>query len=176
MITELELTQTIYNFFNFGNIISTTHLLTNILPFILILFFGLFAIYQKRYILIGISLIATAFGFVLKEIITIFYQRARPYEVLNLGIKANLTENSFFSTHTYLAFIVAFFIFFLTDKKWVRITAIVLATLTAVSRLILAQHYISDIIAGFLIALIIYLISKKIYEKYFEQRYIKEEK
>lgn len=174
MSNELAITQAIYEFFNQSNLaMESTKYLTNGFWLVLAIYFTIFALMQRRYILIGFYAVANIIGFGLKEIITLFFQRARPYEVLDLGIKANLTENSFYSTHTFVAFITCFFIFFLTDKLWIRIIAIVLATLVAFTRLILAQHYISDIIAGFLLALLLYLITKKVYEKYFEERYEK---
>jgi undecaprenyl-diphosphatase len=168
MVSELAITSAIYNLFSGSSeSILTLKLLTNILPGIIIAYFVFFCLWEKRFALLGISLVATAIGFALKELITLFFVRIRPYELLNANVEANLTQNSFYSTHTYVAFIFAFFVFFLTNKNWIRVTAIVLAVLTAFTRLALAQHYISDIIAGFLIALLVYLLTKKVYQKWF---------
>jgi|GEM_PF-2689110 len=171
MVTELAITSSIYNLFaNSNSAIFSLKLLTNILPGMIIAYFVFFCLWEKRFALLGISLVATAIGFALKELITLFYLRARPYTLLQANVEANLTQNSFYSTHTYVAFLFAFFVFFLTDKLWIRIIAIILAILTAFTRLALAQHYISDIIAGFLVALIIYLIAKKVYDKWFVEK------
>ena len=136
---ELTITQTIYNFFNGLGLIGLWNIITNTYV-ILCLGFLLFAFLQRRWILIAFYAICNAIGFGLKELITLFYFRARPYAVLNLNIKANLTANSFYSAHAFVAFISAFFIFFLTKNKWLRIGAIVLAIIIAFSRLVLAGY------------------------------------
>ena len=169
MALELTITQTIYYFFNNLGLTPAWEIITSTY-IILCIGFLLFAFLQRRWLLIAIYGACNAIGFGLKELITLFYFRARPYSVLNLDIQANLTANSFYSTHTFVAFITAFFIFFLTKNKWLRISAIILAILIAFSRLALAQHYISDILTGFLVALILYLISKKIYDKYYTEK------
>jgi undecaprenyl-diphosphatase len=168
---ELALTQSIYNLFaESSNAISILKILTDLLPAIIVAYFVFFCLWERRFALFGMSLVATGIGFALKELITMFFFRPRPYSVLNIDVFANITKNSFYSTHTFVAFLFAFFIFFLTKNNWIRIGAIVLAILTAFTRLALAQHYISDILVGFLIAFLFYLISKKIYEKWFLEK------
>jgi len=168
---ELAITSSIYNLFAQSNLaIEILKILTDSLWVILALFFIILAFVQRRYLLMAFFVACNAIGFGLKELITLFYLRVRPYEIINADVAANLTKNSFYSTHTFVAFITAFFIFFLTKDKRIRIAAIVLAIIVAFTRLALAQHYISDIFTGFLLALILYLISKKIYDKYYTEK------
>ncbi|PIU22649.1 MAG: hypothetical protein COT14_00090 [Candidatus Diapherotrites archaeon CG08_land_8_20_14_0_20_30_16] len=166
---ELTITQAIYSFFNNLGLTEFWWVITNTYV-ILCIGFLLFAFLQRRWVLIAFYVGCNAIGFGLKELITLFYLRARPYSILNLDIKTNLTQNSFYSTHTFVAFISAFFIFFLTKNKVLRISGIVLAILISISRFALAQHYVSDVLAGFLIAFILYLIAKKVYEKYYTEK------
>ena len=162
---ELALTKSIYLLFNNLGLTPFWQVITEFYV-LLCIGFLLLAIRQRHWILIAFYGASIVIGFGLKELITLIYFRARPYVILNLDIKANITPNAFYSTHTFIAFISALFIFFLTKNKWIRIVTIALATLIGFSRLALAQHYLSDVLAGLLVALIIYLITKIILEKY----------
>lgn len=168
MYFELNIVTSIFSFFNqFPTIIKILNLLTTILPFLLVISTLLIAFLQRRYILICFYMACNIIGFLIKEIISFFFLRPRPYDLLGVNVSTNLTANSFYSTHTFVAFTSAFFICFLTKKKWAKVLGFLLAISTAFTRIALAQHYISDILAGFLVAMILYLIAKKSYEKYF---------
>lgn len=171
MSFELAITQSTYNLFAQSSFaLITLQFLTNALWIIMLIYFAMSAFMQGRYLLIAFFVACTTIGFGLKELITLFFVRIRPYELIHAEVISNLTKNSFYSTHTFVAFIIAFYIFFLTKSKVIRIIAIILAIIVAFTRLALAQHYISDIFAGFLLALILYLITKAIYEKYFVEK------
>jgi len=165
---ELTITQIIYNAFSNNILQKVLEVLTNLLPGLLIGYILIFTIWQKKIMIIALYLLFWTLGFALKEFLGGFYFRIRPYDILNIQ-KNNLTENSFYSMHTYIAFLSAFFIFYLTENKYLRIGAIIIAILTAFTRLTLAQHYLSDILTGFLLALIFWLISKKIYKNFLER-------
>jgi membrane-associated phospholipid phosphatase len=141
-------------------------IITNLFPIILIITLIFLVHKKKNYIYLAIFALNIALGLLLKKIITLFYFSPRPYELLNL-VKTNVMDNSFFSNHTFLVFVTAFFIIQITDNKIIKYLAIILAIITAFSRIVLAQHYVIDIVFGLIFAQIFYIISIKIYKKYF---------
>ncbi len=166
MINELLITETIYKIFGqgfflnwFWTIITTAGIVLLISFFI----FGALIVKKKTLLIWYLSLFG--FGYILKEIISWFYIRTRPYTILNLNIKKNLTDSSFYSMHTYSAILTTIFIFYLTENKSVRISSIILTILIIFSRLVLAQHYISDILVSILLVLVLYLVFRKFYKK-----------
>ena len=89
--------------------------------------------------------------------------RIRPYSI-NQTVQLLVTplkDYSFPSGHTSAAFSVALICFWQLDKKYSWIFVLI-AALIGVSRLYLGVHYPSDVLGGFLIALIIsYIVNKK---------------
>lgn len=141
-------------------------ILTNLFPAILIIILIYFAKQKKQYFILGLFALNIALGVILKKIISLFYFVPRPYELLMLQ-KTNIIENSFFSNHSFLVFLSLFYIWHLTENKIIRITSIILAIITAFSRIVLAQHYLIDIIFGLIFAQIFFILSIKIHKKYF---------
>ncbi|MCI1305850.1 MAG: phosphatase PAP2 family protein [Lachnospiraceae bacterium] len=80
--------------------------------------------------------------------------RLRPYDacVQIIPLVKKLRDYSFPSGHTSFSFAAALILMRLEDRK-IRIPALVLSILIALSRLYLGVHYPSDVIAGFLVAL-----------------------
>lgn len=140
-------------------------ILTNLFP-ILLLGTIIFLIKKKKnYFILGLFALNISLGMLLKEIISIFYFTPRPYELLILT-KTNIVESSFFSNHTYFAFLCVFYIWYLTDNKFIKYSSIILAIVTAFSRIVLAQHYLIDILFGLIFAQIFFILSIKFYKKY----------
>jgi len=95
-------------------------------------------------------------------------QRPRPYELitgLNIIIKKPLTH-SFPSGHASISgigFILSYLYF---ERKLVKYFFMILFFLVAISRLILKVHFLSDVVIGFSLALLIVLTIYFIMKKY----------
>lgn len=100
--------------------------------------------------------------------------RIRPYDAYPalIPLVDKLTDFSFPSGHTANGFAVAFVLFWMLPKKF-SVWPVVLCALIALTRLYVGVHYPTDVIAGFLISLLVsrlvwYLIAgrkKKIQEE-----------
>jgi undecaprenyl-diphosphatase len=161
---ELEIVQNLYLFFLNNNLIYFWKIITDLGSIVLLLgLLALFIIYKEwltekgRTILFSYSIFGI-FGIALKEIITFFYFRIRPYKLL--GIDANIYNSSFFSMHTYIAFITAFYICLIEKNTVIRVVAIILAILIAFSRLALAYHYLTDVLFAILLSFIFFIVIK----------------
>jgi len=132
--------------------------LASYLAYILIiayLAFVFFSQYQRReklqiLFITGISVIVARFG--VAELIRLFYQRPRPFSVLD-NVQQLLTSNewSFPSGHATFFFALATAVY-LYNKKW-GIGFFIATILITVSRVIAGIHYPSDIIAGAVIGI-----------------------
>lgn len=135
-------------------------------PFALILFF-----IKKEYllpILIAI-IISTILAQFMKRVI--FPNELRPYSLLAQNIGVYFVEgvkinqfHSFPSGHTTQAFTMALLLAYFIDKKSWSIILPLLALLTGYSRVYLAQHFVLDVFAGMLIAILTIHLSLKISE------------
>ena len=103
-------------------------------------------------------LICTALFIVLKLI----FQRPRPFDAFNelIPLVNKPSDYSFPSGHTASAFICAFMVYDGLPKKY-SILIMILAILVAFSRLYVGVHYPTDIIAGIVLAYIVYKFMKK---------------
>lgn len=100
------------------------------------------------------------------------FMRTRPYDLVDflIYIGHKPWDYSFPSGHTSAAFSVALICFWQLDKKYSWIFVLI-AALIGFSRLYLGVHYPSDVLGGFLIALIIsYIVNKKGSEYYGRNR------
>lgn len=99
--------------------------------------------------------LAMAFGFLvgnigLKNIIA----RTRPYDMVKVEVLVkHLSDFSFPSGHTLVSFNAALALHHY-HRRW-GVAAILLATVIALSRLYLFVHYPTDVVAGFLLALLL---------------------
>ena len=140
-----------------------THLFFVISTNMFLLILGLILIYivfrRKQYIQFSYFLFLAILGYVLKKLIALFYTRARPYILLKMQGSLHITNSSFYSMHTFLAFLMAFFIFRITKHRWVGLTAFVFATFVAISRIVLAMHFLTDVLFSifFVYCLIVFL-------------------
>ena len=103
-------------------------------------------------------LICTALFIVLKLI----FQRPRPFDAFSqlIPLVNKPSDYSFPSGHTASAFICAFMVYDGLPKKY-SILVLILAILVAFSRLYVGVHYPTDIIAGIVLAYIVYKFMKK---------------
>ena len=103
-------------------------------------------------------LICTALFIVLKLI----FQRPRPFDAFSqlIPLVNKPSDYSFPSGHTASAFICAFMVYDGLPKKY-SILIMILAILVAFSRLYVGVHYPTDILAGIVLAYIVYKFMKK---------------
>lgn len=121
---------------------------------------------KKFLVVIILSVWLTAlFVFLLK----IFIAKERPcvpcgfvYEVCNAYCP---TDSSFPSGHAAIIFAVFVSFFLVFRNKW-YIPLFIIPFLVSVSRYFLGVHYLTDIIAGASIGILIPILIKKLYEKY----------
>ena len=152
----------------------------NIRHYILTPFFTLITNEYFLYILLGIILIymfkknedtrrlakETIIAFLICTILFIvlklIFQRPRPFDAFNelIPLVDKPSDYSFPSGHTASAFICAFMVYDGLPKKY-SILVFILAILVAFSRLYVGVHYPTDILAGIVLAYIVYKFMKK---------------
>lgn len=116
-------------------------------------------------------LLAMAFGFLVGNMgLKLLIARERPYTFVD-GFELLIKEPSdysFPSGHTLSSFSAALTI--VQYYKGAGIAAIVLATIIAFSRLYLYVHFPSDVIAGFLLALLMVWLAKYVIQKIYHSK------
>lgn len=126
---------------------------------------------NKRWI---VSLQALAAAFIgralIISLIRAFFFRARPFVagVVTQLVAHNPAEASFPSGHAAVMFALAFSLFYV-NKKW-AILYIVLATISAISRIIVGVHFPADIASGILVGLLSAMLSKAIFDFWIKKR------
>ena len=119
----------------------------------------------KKYREVGITACSSLLVeyIIVNLIIKPLVNRTRPYVVNELLIQLGKrpTDASFPSGHTGAAFAVALVMLFTMPKKY-GITAVVIATLIAYSRLYNGCHFPTDVLGGFLIALLTSILATKL--------------
>ena len=152
----------------------------NLRHYILTPFFTLITNEYFLYILLGIVLIymfkknedtkrlakETIIAFIICTILFIVLKliihRPRPFDAFNelIPLVDKPSDYSFPSGHTASAFICAFMVYDGLPKKY-SILVFILAILVAFSRLYVGVHYPTDILAGIVLAYIVYKFMKK---------------
>lgn len=140
----------------------------------IILFFIIFFFFaSKKYSFL--FLISALFNVGLNYILKILINRPRPYEVSpDISNVTNSLGKSMPSGHmvtiTTIIFFLIFFLFKKLKSKLVKtilvISSILIITLVAISRMYFGQHYVSDLVVGFVEALIICAVELKFEQKY----------
>jgi undecaprenyl-diphosphatase len=119
---------------------------------------------RKAILLSGVALVLSR-G-ILVEIIRHFYHRPRPFIAHNVTyLFKKIDEASFPSGHASAMFAIAMVIY-MYNKKW-GTWMFVMAILTGISRVIVGEHYPSDIIGGTILGLIVgYAVVKLLDQKF----------
>lgn len=108
------------------------------------------------------TLIAFVLCFVLFTLLKLVFQRPRPFDTYSqlIPLIKKPQDYSFPSGHTACVFVCAFMIHDKLPKKY-TIPVLIFAILVAFSRLYVGVHYPTDILAGILLAYLIYRCTKK---------------
>ncbi len=131
--------------------------------------------YKKNYINLLRATFSGLFGwFVINKIISFFFYRPRPFSESLLGKKELLfhrPDYSFPSDHaSFLSGIT--FSLLLTKESQLFKLFLVIALLASISRVVIGVHYLSDVLAGWLVGIIAAMIIKsidKLMDKYIYQ-------
>jgi hypothetical protein len=89
---------------------------------------------------------------------------------VNLYSSSFLGNDSFFSGHTGLPFLMAFIYY---DRKWLRVIFIALSIIFGVVVLLAHLHYTIDVLSAFFISYGIYRMSRLLYSKDFQGDFLK---
>lgn len=135
------------------------HNLNRIFSGIMYVLYPLLVIYllvQKNESVIKVFLIP-AISFVLLSIGRRLLNRKRPYETFEMPpvIPKDTKGKSFPSRHVFSATIIAMTFLFMSPWMWLGLVLLVVAVLEAVVRVVSGVHYISDVVAGILIGIIV---------------------
>ena len=129
-----------------------------------------FLVYISYFVIIGflvvfkdikglmIMIIPTGASFFAVSVARSVVNKPRPYEKMNITpLKSNpKSGKSFPSRHTFSAFAVAFSTYFIHPACFYVL--ITVAVMIAVLRVLCGMHYVKDVVVGFLIAAVLFLI------------------
>lgn len=127
-----------------------------------------FQLVQSNHLLILLAFFSSFLAFLLNLIISLFRFRLRPFITHSetYQLVGHVSDKSFPSDHTAVAFALGFSLF-LINKKW-GIIFLILAFLIGFARIFCGLHYPLDVLGGILIALFAVLIIKWVF-KYVKQ-------
>ncbi|MDO8598810.1 MAG: phosphatase PAP2 family protein [bacterium] len=99
-----------------------------------------------------------AAAWMISQLIGVAAFRERPFvrQPVRQLVAKDVREKSFPSDHATLAFAFAIPVAAAVRRRGVRAVLLATATIVAVSRVFVGVHYISDVLAGFLLALIVW--------------------
>lgn len=133
--------------------------ITKITPYLTALIYAitLFILFINHSSKLMMTIIKPLSSFLIVTIIRKLYNRPRPCVTFNIEpLVDHKTDESFPSRHTVSAFAIAFAL--LNISTPLGIIALIIACFVGLSRIICGVHFISDVLCGLLIALIIALI------------------
>jgi len=102
------------------------------------------------------ALLVPAISFVLLSVVRKLINRPRPYEVFDLPpiIKKDTKGNSFPSRHVFSATIIAMTFLLMSPWSWLGVLFLLVSIALAVVRVVSGVHFISDVIAGIVVAVV----------------------
>lgn len=137
----------------------------------------IYALLYKRDFLIAV-LVALAVCTVLTHLFkrVIYVGQPRPLRLLEgLAravplIKDNRYVNSFPSGHTSTAFTTSLLLAFIVRRGWAPYVFTLLAFLVGYSRVYLAQHFVTDVLAGIFVGIVSAYVALLVYQRYRKKR------
>ena len=103
------------------------------------------------------AILVPGISFVLLSIGRYLINRPRPYEAFGIPsvINKDTKGKSFPSRHVFSATIIAMTYVFVSPWKWLGIVFLILSVMLAVVRVVSGVHYISDVLAGIIVAVLV---------------------
>lgn len=174
---DANVLETINGFANHSKVIDLIGIfLASYLPYLLVLLLASFLFWPKKdkiknraMVLVSITAALIA-RFAVKNIVLFFYDRPRPYMDLtptNKLIPLSADENlqSFPSGHALFFFALSAVIYSFNKKLGIFFLAC--SALMSIARIFVGVHWPSDILAGAILGIIIGVIIKWVYTKYY---------
>lgn len=95
-------------------------------------------------------------SFIILTVFRAFINRPRPYETFEVPpvIKKDTKGKSFPSRHVFSAMVIALTFLMVSPWSWLGILFIIMTALLATVRVLSGVHYISDVVAGALFAIV----------------------
>lgn len=102
------------------------------------------------------ALLVPAISFVLLSVGRALINRPRPYEAFGMPpvIKKDTKGNSFPSRHVFSATMIAMTFVLMSPWSWLGLVFLGISVMLAVVRVVSGVHYISDVIAGIMVAVV----------------------
>jgi membrane-associated phospholipid phosphatase len=102
------------------------------------------------------ALLVPAISFLLLTVVRALINRPRPYEKFEIPpvIKKDTKGNSFPSRHVFSATIIAMTFLLMSPWSWLGVFFLVVSVALAIVRVLSGVHYISDVVAGFFVAVL----------------------
>lgn len=159
---ELELVNFLYTNLASGTLSQQIWIfLTAVLPYLIAGITLLILTLKKMWKTIFYFALSIAVGVVLKELIALVFTRIRPYVLLDIAIETHRSYSSFYSLHTFITTVSILFLLVVVKNKWLRILGIIVAIVVGFSRIVLAQHYLTDVLFAYALAFGIWWLAKK---------------
>lgn len=137
------------------------------LLYFLVIFLVIWALVWKNFRVAALALVTAFFSrFLVTEIIRFFYNRPRPFEVLEnvRQLTDHTTGSSFPSGHAAFAFGLAFFVYLHNKKKGV--CYLIVALLIGLGRIAAGVHYPSDIFGGVAVGFVSAWVVNCVYNRF----------
>ncbi len=102
------------------------------------------------------AILVPAISFVLLSVSRYFINRKRPYEAFEIPpvISKDTKGKSFPSRHVFSATMIAMTFLMTSPWAWIGLMFLVVSCLLAVVRVVSGVHYISDVLAGIIVAVV----------------------
>lgn len=138
------------------------HMLNKFCTGIMYILYPCFLVYLSRYKSEKIlqAVLVPGISFLLLSVGRYAVNRKRPYEAFEMlpVIPKSTKGKSFPSRHVFSSMIIAMTILIFFPWKWVGISLLLITIVEAVIRVLSGVHYVSDVVVGFLIGLLVALV------------------
>jgi len=167
---DLTLFQLLHGLMGYSSVINWVAIFTaKYLPYVLALT-AIIVIFRnknwrhKMWVLLTLTFsLLVSYGF-LSTIIHYFYNKPRPFTVLQFPAPFSETSSAFPSNHATVFFTIAYVMFLINKKSGYWFLG--LALLNGIARVIVGVHWPFDIAGGAVVALIGFLITQKIFPEH----------
>lgn len=106
------------------------------------------------------TILVPAISFLLLSVFRHFFNRKRPYEAFEVPpvIKKDTKGKSFPSRHVFSATMIAMTFLLMSPWMWLGIVFLCVSVMLAAVRVMSGVHYISDVVAGIIVAVVVAMV------------------